>query len=503
MQLFACAQGTIAAASRPDPGAQIPPGSFEELLDLQSLPAGKSWRTYQASGYDRGGGFYDSGNLLRIEDDNRYVLMEANGPGCIDRMWFTYKKPMGEEPYDLLIYVDDRDAPVIDIDLDALFAGGRPPFVSPLSGACGLPKQPGRFSYVPIGFARYCKVVLRPSAPKDRYNYRANSAGESIPHVYYQITYRQLAPRTAVRPFTWRMDADEQNAFERVKALLQTRGVSPWTHLQDVRRVSGSADLNAGKRIDLFREEGEGVIHGIRMRLNEPRGIRLEMSWDGAGEPRVAVPLGPFFACDADVVPKTDVRGLWTGYEGGWYYCYLPMPFRRQARMSLLSPASQSQKIDYEILYRPEHVTEDQGSFCAHRYDHNPPSPGRPYEVLDVKGSGHFVGIIMDRPGHMEGDDRFFVDGEASPSIHGTGTEDFFNFAWGLSHTGSLPLHGITIQNGHPIAYRFHVPASVPFTKSLRITWEHGHDPERGPNLDQGRYSGIAMYYLLSGTCEP
>ncbi len=101
----------------------------------------------------------------------------------------------------------------------------------------------------------------------------------------------------------------------------------------------------------------------------------------------------------------------------------------------------------------------------------------------------------MDRPGHMEGDDRFYVDGERVPSLHGTGTEDFFNFAWGLSHTGSWPLHGITQQGTGPVAYRFHLPAGVPFRRSLRITWEHGHDPTRGPNLDQQRYSGAVFYY--------
>ena len=57
------------------------PGSFAELLNFRSIPRLKSWRTFQASGYDRGGGFYDSGNFLRIEDNRNYVLMEANGPG--------------------------------------------------------------------------------------------------------------------------------------------------------------------------------------------------------------------------------------------------------------------------------------------------------------------------------------------------------------------------------------------------------------------------------------
>ena len=68
------------------PGAAVP-GSLRELLDIASIPQHKPWRSYQASGYDRGGGYYDSGNFLRVEDQRRYVLMQAEGPGCIDRMY--------------------------------------------------------------------------------------------------------------------------------------------------------------------------------------------------------------------------------------------------------------------------------------------------------------------------------------------------------------------------------------------------------------------------------
>jgi hypothetical protein len=96
----------------------------------------------------------------------------------------------------------------------------------------------------------------------------------------------------------------------------------------------------------------------------------------------------------------------------------------------------------------------------------------------------------------MEGDDRFFIDGEAQPSIHGTGTEDFFNFAWGFGHLADLPLHGITNQGSSKVCYRFHLPAAVPFTTSCRLTWEHGSG-----NTHKGRYSGVCYYY--AGEAKP
>jgi hypothetical protein len=89
-----------------------------------------------------------------------------------------------------------------------------------------------------------------------------------------------------------------------------------------------------------------------------------------------------------------------------------------------------------------------------------------------------------------------YVDEESAPSLHGTGTEDFFNFAWGLSHTGSLALHGIVPEASGPVGYRFHLPAGIPFSRRLRVTWEHGHDLDRGVNLDERRCSGLVFYYL-------
>ena len=61
--------------------------------------------------------------------------------------------------------------------------------------------------------------------------------------------------------------------------------------------------------------------------------------------------------------------------------------------------------------------------------------------LLDTVGTGHYVGCVLSIdnfnasnqtytwPG--EGDDMIFIDGEVwPPSLHGTGTEDYFNAAW-------------------------------------------------------------------------
>lgn len=457
------------------------------MTDLRAASRLPAWRTLQASGYDRGGGFYDSGNFLREESGPRYVLMEAKGPGCIDRMWFTRKST--RETYDLLFYLDGEAKPTIRIDLDSLCAGEKAPFSAPFVGSVDL----ARYCYVPIGFRRSCRVLLVPTAAPEVYTRRENSAGRQIPHVYYQITYRRLRD-ASVRPFAWTLEPEEARAQRAAAALWNAAGGEPPGERAGLEERVAAVEAPAGGEAPLFDLPGAGVIRSLTLRLPPDAGarrtaesLRLEITWDGASQAAVSAPLGAFFAARD---PRQAVRGLWLGSANSVYYCRFPMPFRRGARLRLRSSGTEAVPVTAHLHYSPKAPDVRDGYFHAAAYDHSPPLGPGDYSVLSVRGRGRFVGLVMDRPGNMEGDDRFYVDGEAEPSIHGTGTEDFFNFAWGFAHLGAFPLHGITRHYGAPVLYRVHLPAGVPFERSLRLTFEHGHGNEH-----QGRYSGTALYY--------
>jgi hypothetical protein len=466
--------------------ASPPPGSFAELADLRSACRRKTWRTYQASGYDRGGGFYDSGNFLRIEPDRRYVLMDVKGAGCIDRMWFTRKT--GREPYDLVIHVDGEKTPTISKDLDTLWSGREPPFVEPFVGKV----DKARYAYVPVGFRRSCKVVLVPTAPAGQYQWRTNSAGRRIPHIYYQITYRRFPESTPLRVFSWRLDPAEERALTRAAALWRGAGAWPWGDLPCKREEPPEQEVHPGERKALLSLQGPGIIYGLILKTDAPNQLILEGRWDGSAAPAVSVPVGAFFASPG----KGRVHGLWLGCRKGEYYCYFPMPFWKRAEIAVRSTAETgSAHVACRVLWRRERPSGTDLTLGAVSYDYSSPQKGQDYVVLEAKGRGHFAGVVMDRPGNMEGDDRFYVDGEKKPSIHGTGTEDFFNFAWGFAHLADLPLHGITDQARARVCYRFHLPAAVPFENSFRLSWEHGSE-----NTHAGRYSGVAYFYSDANT---
>jgi hypothetical protein len=97
-----------------------------------------------------------------------------------------------------------------------------------------------------------------------------------------------------------------------------------------------------------------------------------------------------------------------------------------------------------------------------------------------------------------EGDDMIFIDGEEwPPSLHGTGTEDYFNTAYCPAEKFDSPYYGMTLPggpnwSGKISVYRFHVEDPIHFKKSIRVTIEHGHANHRSDD-----YSSTAYWYQI------
>jgi hypothetical protein len=156
------------------------------------------------------------------------------------------------------------------------------------------------------------------------------------------------------------------------------------------------------------------------------------------------------------------------------------------------------------------------------------------YVILEAEGRGHYVGCNLnihnlrtdaevawpaDQPWppdlknpnpeklmgffklfnwYGEGDDMIFIDGEEwPPSLHGTGTEDYFNTAYCPAIKYDSPYHGLTLPggpnwSGKSSYYRFHIEDPIHFRKSIRVTIEHGHNNHRSDDL-----SSTAYWYQL------
>jgi hypothetical protein len=244
------------------------------------------------------------------------------------------------------------------------------------------------------------------------------------------------------------------------------------------------------------------------------RKVLLRVTWDDQDHPAVLVPLGDFFGV-GHCLPQSyqsalfsvSVKAEETRIFGGSaaLNCWAPMPFNKRAVVELVNdsdlPLSHYFYIDYE-LYKDQlpvdtlyfHARWSRQDPCAGwgpDLQTNSPEVNVPnltgegnFVVLETEGRGHYVGCnlaVFHRQGSWwgEGDDMIFIDEDTwPPSIHGTGTEDYFNHAWGMQ-PNAFQYHGSIIHEsdmpGYSVSYRLHAVDPVRFSKRIKVTIEHGH----------------------------
>jgi hypothetical protein len=128
------------------------------------------------------------------------------------------------------------------------------------------------------------------------------------------------------------------------------------------------------------------------------------------------------------------------------------------------------------------------------------------YVILEAAGRGHYVGCNLNidcfqqekNDWYGEGDDMIFIDGDETPTINGTGTEDYFNTAFCPRNEFSTPYFGISLNSGDDdnpwrgknSMYRFHIEDPIYFQTSIKVTIEHGHANKLGND-----YSSTAYWY--------
>lgn len=256
---------------------------------------------------------------------------------------------------------------------------------------------------------------------------------------------------------------------------------------------------------------------GITWEEQDPfyyRKALIKITWDDQKTPSVLAPFGDFF-CIGHSFPgnfesmpfNVSVKPEEAGNYGApcALNCFFPMPFNNKAKIEIINendvPFALYFYIDYE-LYNEE-LPEDTVYFHT-KWNRANPNPGwgndlqtnspevqaisnltgeGNYVILDTKGKGHYVGCNLS-VNHFqgswwgEGDDMIFIDGEKKPSINGSGTEDYFSFAWGMQKNNFLYNGTIVHESdlpGNTVAYRFHIADPIHFSEEIKVTIEHGH----------------------------
>lgn len=258
---------------------------------------------------------------------------------------------------------------------------------------------------------------------------------------------------------------------------------------EDLTKNGDARSIEPGGTLVLGDLEGPGVISHIWCTVGayDPfyaRSLVLRITYDSLEHPSVEAPLGDFFGVGHGAQVDFTSAVVSTSSFGRARTCYWRMPFHKRAVVTITNESSEH-RVDSFYYYldweKHESLPEDTAYFHARYRQAAPAQPGN-YVILDTKGRGHYVGTVyschqMELGWFGEGDDFFYIDGEETPSLRGTGTEDYFSDAWGFRQF-SKPYYGVSLWEGYfpgdrVTAYRWHLADPVPFKESLHFEIEH------------------------------
>lgn len=441
---------------------------------------------------------------IRKEGDNM-VLAEMEGPGAIVRIW-SASPAKGH----VKIFIDGQEVPAVDMPfIDYFDTASIPAFEYP--ELVYETAARGFNNYVPIPYQKSCKVVAEPEWGQ-----------------YYHFNYITFPEGTSVEVFNAQPVAENAAALQEVNSFFASNlGELPY-EVGNTTEEKVSLEIAAGDS-ETIPLKGPHAIYALKTSLSgldeqqmdeALRKLILEITWDDEDKPAVWSPIGDFFGS----APGYNLyKTLPMGMTEEAMYSYWYMPFEKSATITLTNHFSEPVKIDLAISLEKINPKENQLARFHAKWHRNltqqeqDSSRWPDWTVLETDGSGRFLGMSLmvwnpkggsctayGGEGHWwwgEGDEKFFVDGETFPSTFGTGTEDYFGYAWCIPEYFSHPFHSqnYTDDNmGYQSMNRWQVIDNVPFQQSFR-----GYVEKYFPDHWPTQYAVTTYWYLNKGGEDP
>jgi hypothetical protein len=208
----------------------------------------------------------------------------------------------------------------------------------------------------------------------------------------------------------------------------------------------------------------------------------------------VWVPAGDFFG----TAYKNTRSSTWNSSvdEHMKMESYWLMPFKKSCKLSLVNYGDQEVHADLTVELSKYNWRKNSMYFGAawHEY-HQILTAGseltggtghhRDINFADIGGKGVYAGDAVSVFNTVEawwgeGDEKIFVDGESFPPSIGTGTEDYYGYAWCRPELFSHPFIAQPSGSGnfHPgltINMRYRVLDAIPFKSSISSNIELWH----------------------------
>ena len=458
---------------------------LREMVDRKQLveyPESIPYKAMQASSYNRAsvspdqpGWFADSDGVFCIrteknrEGETEWVLMEDKGPGAITKIWAVcfYYGLDDTTGANLKIYLDGEEEPTINCNFFEFVKGEsfvKPPFAMETRRAGN--------SYLPIPYAKSCKVTMDKK-------------------VFYNIiSYRSYPQGTSVRTFSMDEYNQSQILIDSVGHVLERGVYGDLASTKNTEAYSFHKTLRPQEKETLLIRKKQKAIEQLVFQLDAEdfdqalRSTVLKISFDG--EQTVWTPLGDFF--NIGVGLKTYQMWERAVQEDGTMICRWIMPYQHIAELEIENMGKQDIQMSVTAKVMP-YTWNDRSMYFHSSWRMDDPTPGFPlfdYNLVNVKGKGIYVGdqftVLNPEEGWWgEGDEKVYVDDDTFPSLFGTGTEDYYGWAGGVVpnpedefYTPFLSNVRVAAPNsmGYNTCTRTRVLDAIPFNRQLDFNIE-------------------------------
>jgi hypothetical protein len=479
-----------------------------QMTDLSRLARRPSpyFTTAQASSYDRASkdpatdwfANGDAGKFLRAESRpgrTEYVMADLKGPGAVVRIWSA--NPTGVVRF----YFDGESEARFQAKMADLLGGKVQPFRDPF----GYFSARGANLYFPFPYSRSLKVTVD------------DSDGDRVRGLYYHVGYRTYELGTMVRTFRpeelpLMTDLIEDTGDALVEAYPSPTGKSTGVTAEVV---------YTGKSATIAEVAGPSEIVELRLQVvpRDPvlpdsegewrlyRSLILEAWFDE--EKCIEVPVGDFFGSAPGLVRY---RTLPIEVDGQNLVCRLPMPFAKSALIKVTNLGPNPAILSCRVVVRP--IVFDASTYHLKAQwggERASTRPMRDMTFLATTGEGTFVGtnLFVENPVDAwwgEGDEKIWVDRDPFPSTFGTGTEDYYGYAWCDVTTFQRPYHmqprcdgeAFRTNRGHTLVGRWHVIDPLPYRQKFKFDLEMWHWQEC-----VATFVHTAYWYARPGTPGP
>ena len=165
------------------------------------------------------------------------------------------------------------------------------------------------------------------------------------------------------------------------------------------------------------------------------------------------------------------------------------MPYQNAAEVKIINDGNQDITVAMQVETGNWTWTDDSMYFHSNYRpgeEYRNINVGRDYTYASIVGEGVYVGDTLQvqttdgsRKWWGEGDEKIFVDGEVFPSQFGSGTEDYYGYAWGGRHPETFnhafvtqPDGGANRGTGTTVNGRVRALDTIPFNQSLLLDME-------------------------------